>query len=274
MGLLDHKVAVITGSTRGIGKAIAREFVREGAKVVITSSSYANVQAAVAEFPPGTVHGCVCNVVSIADMEQLILEATGKFGKVDCFINNAGISDPFRSITESDPDEWGKVIDTNLKGTYNGSRAAISYFLRENRKGKVINMSGSGSDKGSNTPWISAYGSTKAAIARFTYAVAEEYRQTGISVMLLHPGLVRTGMVSADNPTDELSRQLATFNTILDIFAQPPTVAAKLAVKLASSWSDSKTGIYLSALHGRRKKRLLLTYPFRKIMNRIDRRTY
>ena len=274
MGLLDHKVAVITGSTRGIGKAIAREFVREGAKVVITSSSYANVQAAVAEFPPGTVHGCVCNVVSIADMEQLILEATGKFGKVDCFINNAGISDPFRSITESDPDEWGKVIDTNLKGTYNGSRAAISYFLRENRKGKLINMAGSGSDKGSNTPWISAYGSTKAAIARFTYAVAEEYRHTGISVMLLHPGLVRTGMVSADNPTDELSRQLATFNTILDIFAQPPTVAAKLAVKLASSWSDSKTGIYLSALHGRRKKRLLLTYPFRKIMNRIDRRTY
>ena len=274
MGLLDHKVAVITGSTRGIGKAIAREFVREGAKVVITSSSYANVQAAVAEFPPGTVHGFVCNVISMADMEQLILEATGKFGKVDCFINNAGISDPFRSITESDPDEWGKVIDTNLKGTYNGSRAAISYFLRENRKGKVINMAGSGSDRGSNTPWISAYGSTKAAIARFTCAVAEEYRHTGISVMLLHPGLVRTGMVSADNPTIELSRQLATFNTILDIFAQPPTVAAKLAVKLASSWSDSKTGIYLSALHGRRKKRLLLTYPFRKIMNRIDRRTY
>ncbi len=274
MGMLDHTVAVITGSTRGIGKAIAREFVREGAKVVITSSSYANVQAAVAEFPPGTVHGCVCNVVSMADMEQLILEATGKFGKVDCFINNAGISDPFRSITESDPDEWGKVIDTNLKGTYNGSRAAISYFLRENRKGKVINMSGSGSDKGSNTPWISAYGSTKAAIARFTYAVAEEYRHTGISVMLLHPGLVRTGMVSADNPTIELSRQLATFNTILDIFAQPPSVAARLAVKLASSWSDSKTGIYLSALNGRRKKGLLLTYPFRKIMNRIDRRTY
>ena len=274
MGLLDHKVAVITGSTRGIGKAIAREFVREGAKVVITSSSYANVRAAVSEFPSGTVHGCVCNVVSMADMEQLILEATGRFGKVDCFINNAGISDSFRSITESDPDEWGRVIDTNLKGTYNGSRAAISYFLRENRKGKVINMAGSGSDRGSNTPWISAYGSTKAAIVRFTYAVAEEYRHTGISVMLLHPGLVRTGMVSADNPTIELSRQLATFNTILDIFAQPPSVAARLAVKLASRWSDSKTGIYLSALHGRRKKGLLLTYPFRKITNRIDRRTY
>lgn len=274
MGRLDEKVAVITGSTRGIGKAIAHEFVRQGAKVVITSSSNANVQSAVAEFPPGSAFGCVCDVVSAADMERLIDAATKRFGRIDCFINNAGISDPFMNITESDPERWGRVIDTNLKGTYNGCRAAISYFLREDIPGKIINMAGSGTDSGSNTPWMSAYGSTKAAIARFTYAVAAEYKHTGISVMLLHPGLVRTGMVSSDNPTPELSRQLATFSTILDIFAQSPSVAAKLAVQLASDWSDSKTGIYLSALRGRRKKWLLFTYPFRKMMNRIDRRTY
>jgi NAD(P)-dependent dehydrogenase (short-subunit alcohol dehydrogenase family) len=274
MGVLEDKVAIITGSTKGIGKAIAHEFVREGARVVITSSSNANVQAALLEFPPDSVYGCVCNVVSTVDMEQLIVDTVKKFGRIDVFINNAGISDTFRNITESDPDAWGKVIDTNLKGTYNGCRAAINYFLKENRKGKIINMAGSGTDRKSNTPWISAYGSTKAAIARFTYAVAAEYRHTGISVMLLHPGLVRTGMVSAENPTPELSRQLATFNTILDIFAQSPLVAAQLAVKLASRWSDLKTGVYLSALNGRRKKMLLLTYPFRKILSRIDRRTY
>jgi len=274
MGKLDNKVAIITGSTRGIGKAIAQEFVREGAKVVITSSSNTNVQSAVLDFPPNTVYGCVCNVTSTVDMEQLIVAASNRFGRIDCFINNAGISDPFRSITESDPEIWGTVIDTNLKGTYNGCRAAINYFLKEKIKGKIINLAGSGTDKGSNTPWISAYGSTKAAIARFTYAVAEEYRHTGISVMLLHPGLVRTGMVSSDNPTPELSRQLSTFNTILDIFAQPPSIAANLAVKLASDWSDSKTGVYLSALNGRRKKMLLLTYLFRKMLKRIDRQTY
>ena len=274
MGTLDHKVAVITGSTRGIGKAIAHEFVRQGAKVVITSSSNINVQAAVAEFPPDTAYGFVCDVVSTADMEQLVAEAVKRFGRIDCFINNAGISDPFRNITDSDPDVWGRVIDTNLKGTYNGCRAAISYFLREKIPGKIINMAGSGTDSGSNTPWMSAYGSTKAAISRFTFAVAQEYKHTGISVMLLHPGLVRTNMLSTDNPTPELSRQLATFSTILDIFAQPPSVAAKLAVQLASGWSDTKTGVYLSALNGRRKKWLLFSYPFRKITNRIDRRTY
>jgi glucose 1-dehydrogenase len=274
MGILDHKVAVITGSTRGIGKAIAHEFVRHGAKVVITSSSNTNVQAAVAEFPPDTAHGFVCDVVSIADMEQLVAAAVKKFGRIDCFINNAGISDPFRNITDSDPDVWGRVIDTNIKGTYNGCRAAISYFLKENIPGKIINMAGSGTDSGSNTPWMSAYGSTKAAIARFTFAVAQEYKHTGIAVMLLHPGLVRTNMLRTDNPTPELSRQLATFSTILDIFAQPPSVAARLAVQMASDWSDSKTGAYLSAMNGRRKKWLLFSYPFRKITNRIDRRTY
>ncbi len=274
MGRLDNRVAVITGSTRGIGKAIAHEFVRQGAKVVITSSSALNVEAAVAEFSAGSAYGCLCDVVSISDMERLIAEAVARFGRIDCFINNAGISDPFQNITESDPDVWGKVIDTNLKGTYNGCRAAISYFLRENIPGKIINMAGSGTDSGSNTPWMSAYGSSKAAIARFTFAVAREYRHTAISVMLLHPGLVRTGMVSIENPTQELSRQLATFSTVLDIFAQPPSVAASLAVQLASDWSDSKTGLYLSALNGRKKKWLLMTYPFRKITKRIDRRTY
>lgn len=274
MGKLDRKVAVITGSTKGIGRAIAHEFVREGAKVVITSSSEANIRKTVAEFPEGSVYGCQCDVSSFGDLERLVVSASEHFGRIDCFVNNAGISGSFMSITQSDPVEWGKVIDTNLKGTYYGCRAALNYFLRENIPGKIINMAGSGTDRKSNTPWMSAYGSTKAAIARFTYAIAEEYRSTGISIMLLHPGLVRIEMVNSCNLTPELLRQMETFNTILDIFSQPPSLAAGLAVKMASDWSDSKTGIYLSALNARRKKWLLMTYPFRKITNRVDRKTY
>lgn len=274
MKKLSGKVAVITGSTRGIGRAIARRFLDEGASVVITSSSQSNVDAAVSGFPQERVHGHVCDVSSLRDMETLVDISAGRFGRIDCFINNAGISEPFSPITAGDPVLWSRVIDTNLKGTYFGCRAAIAYYLRENIPGKIINMAGSGTDRGSNTPFISAYGSTKAAIARFTFAIAAEHRQTPLSIMLLHPGLVRTGMVSAENPTPELARQLSTFNTILDIFAQPPDVAASLAVKMASDWSDGKTGIYLSALDGWVKKRLLVTYPFRKLTNRIDRRTY
>jgi short-subunit dehydrogenase len=104
--------------------------------------------------------------------------------------------------------------------------------------------------------------------------MAEECRKSPISVMLLHPGLIRTSIISPEQTTPEFQRQLKTFNTILDIFAQSPDRAARYAVKMASSWSDGKTGLYLSALDGKRKKLMLMSYPFRKLMNRIDRRTF
>lgn len=274
MNKLAGKVAVITGSTKGIGRAIAHEFVRQGARVVITSSSRKNVDAAVGEFPEGSVYGHVCDASSYSEMEELVEASVRRFGAIDCFINNAGISDPFTNVGDSSPEEWSRVIDTNLKGTYYGSRAAIRYFLSAKRKGKIINLAGSGTDRRSNTPFISAYGSTKAAIARFTFAMAEEYRQSEVSIMLLHPGLVRTGMIERTDPTPEFKKQLATFNTILDIFSQSPDRAAGYAVKMASSWSDGKTGLYLSALDGKRRKLMLLSFPFRKLTNRIDRRTF
>jgi len=274
MKQLENRVAIITGSTKGIGRAIAREFVHQGAKVVITSSRRENVEAALRDYSGDSVYGHVCDVSSSAEVEALVEAAVRRFGALDCFINNAGISDPFTSVCDSDPEAWSRVIDTNLKGTYNGSRAAARYFLASGRRGKIINMAGSGTDKGSNTPFISAYGSTKAAIARFTFAMAEEYRQRPLSIMLLHPGLVRTEINSPENPTPELQKQLKTLNLVFDIFAQSPDRAARYAVKMASPWSDGKTGLYLSALDGKRKKMMLLSYPFRKLLNRIDRRIH
>ena len=274
MGKLDEKVAIITGSTRGIGKAIAKAFVQEGAKVVITSSNKDNVAAALDDFPGERAFGHVCDVSDYTEMEKLVATAVERFGRLDVFINNAGISDTFYNITNGDPQEWGRVIDINLKGTYYGTRAALNYFLETGRSGKIINMAGSGTDKKSNTPYISAYGSSKAAIARFTFAVAEEYKNTDVSIMLLHPGLVRTDMTSGAQSTPEMKRQQQTFRTIIDIFAQPPSVAASLAVKMVQEKGGCKTGDYLSALDRKRRKWLLFTYPFRKLLRKIDRKNY
>lgn len=274
MGKLDDKVAVITGSTRGIGKAIAQAFVKEGARVVITSGRRASVDKALEDYPESSVFGHVCDVSDYVEVEKLVATTVNRFGKLDVFINNAGISDTFYNITDSDPDEWGRVIDINLKGTYYGTRAALNYFLKNGHPGKVINMAGSGTDKKSNTPYISAYGSSKAAIARFTFAVAEEYKNTKVSIMLLHPGLVRTDMVSTARLTPEMKRQQRTFQTILDIFSQPPSVAASLAVRMAAENGGCKSGDYISALDQKRRKWLLFTYPFRKLFGRIDRRNY
>ncbi|TNJ37991.1 SDR family NAD(P)-dependent oxidoreductase [Prosthecochloris vibrioformis] len=274
MGLLQDKVAIVTGSSKGIGKVIAHAFVREGARVVVTSSRQANVDAALREFPPDRVIGIQCDVADRQSVEGLLRQTVDTFGALDILVNNAGISDSFYNITDGDPEEWERIVDTNLKGTYYACRAAMAYFLESGRAGKIINMAGSGTDRGSNTPFISAYGSTKAALYRFTMAVAAEYRNSSVSIMLLHPGLVRTDIISTVDPTPEMQKQLKTFETIVDIFAQPPTVAARMAVKLASSWSDGKSGIYLSALSGWRKKKLLFSWPLRKLFNRIDRTTY
>ena len=274
MGKLDNKVAVITGSTRGIGKAIAHAFVEEGARVVITSGRRTSVDKALKDYPESSVFGHACDVSDYVEVEKLVAATVDRFGKLDIFINNAGISDTFYNVTDSDPDEWGRIIDINLKGTYYGTRAALNYFLKNDHPGKIINMAGSGTDKKSNTPYISAYGSSKAAIARFTFAVAEEYKNTPLSIMLLHPGLVRTDMVNTAQLTPEMKRQQQTFQTILDIFSQPPSVAASLAVRMASENSGCKSGDYISALDQKRRKWLLFTYPFRKLFGRIDRRNY
>lgn len=273
MAKLFDKVAIITGSTRGIGKVIAQAFVREGAKVVITSSSKINVDAALNDFPDQSIFGHVCDVSNCAEVEELVTTTVERFGKLDVFINNAGISDTFYNVTDGDPKEWGRVIDINLKGTYYGTRAALNYFLETGNTGRIINMAGSGTDKKSNTPYISAYGSSKAAIARFTFAVAEEYKNQPVSVMLLHPGLVRTEILSGPQ-TPEMKRQQATFRTVVDIFSQSPSVAASLAVKMASEKGGCKNGDYLSALDGKRKKWLLFSYPFRKLFHKIDRTNY
>jgi len=274
VGKLDNKVAIITGSTRGIGKAIAAAFVREGARVVITSARKSSVDKALKEFPGENAYGHVCDVSDYDEVEKLVLSTVEKFGGLDIFINNAGISDTFYNITDSDPREWGRIIDINLKGTYYGCRAALNYFLETGRPGRIINMAGSGTDKKSNTPFISAYGSSKAAIARFTFAVAEEYRQSPVSIMLLHPGLVRTEMVQSVSRTPEMERQQKTFQKIKDIFSQPPSVAASLAVKMCSDQGGCKSGEYHSALDGKRKKWLLFSYPFRKLLKKIDYSSY
>jgi hypothetical protein len=92
--------------------------------------------------------------------------------------------------------------------------------------------------------------------------------------MLLNPGMVRTEILGLHAPSPELQKRLQTFEKVIDIFGQPPSVAAGLAVKLASTWSDGKTKVFLSALSRPRSQWLLLTYPFRKFFGKIDRTDY
>lgn len=272
MKKLLGKIAIVTGSTRGIGKAIAKRFLDEGAKVVISSRHSAHIDKTLAEFDSPNAAGKACDVSDYRQVEALIEFAIERFGALDILVNNAGVAEPFERIINAPLEAWYAPIETNLKGTYHGCRAVLPYFLKRG-KGKIINMAGAGAGR-FNTPFISGYGSSKAAIYRLTMSLSEEYAGTGVDIMLLNPGIVRTEILGLRSPSPELSKRMQAFEKVLDIFAQPPSVAATLAVKLASSWSDGKTKVFLSALSRPRSQWLLLSYPFRKFFGKIDRTAY
>jgi len=273
MGKLQGKIAIITGSTKGIGKTIAKRFLEEGAKVVITSSNQKNVDKAVDEFASDRVFGMACDVVNYDQVEQLIDATVKKFGALDIMINNAGVAEPFKRIVDADLDAWYKPIDINIKGTYHGCRAALKYFLESNRQSKIINLAGAGILK-NNTPYFSAYGSSKAAIYRMTFALAEEYKNTNVDIMLMNPGLVRTEILSVHNPTPELQRRMEIFDKVQDIFSQSPMVAANMTVKMCSDWGTGRNGMFFDAFNTTKKRMMLISYPFRKLLGKIDRTMY
>jgi NAD(P)-dependent dehydrogenase (short-subunit alcohol dehydrogenase family) len=126
---LDGKIAVITGSTKGIGKAIAKRFLEEGAKVVISSRSEANLEKALAEINSPNVAGKACDVSRYSEVESLIQFAIERFGALDILVNNAGVAEPFERIINAPLEAWYAPIETNLKGTYHGCRAVLPLSL-------------------------------------------------------------------------------------------------------------------------------------------------
>ncbi len=275
MKRLEHKVAIVTGASRGIGRAIAKAFLDEGASVVVTSRRQEAADAAVASFQHSNAVAMACDISNYTAVERVVLETIERFGRLDVLVNNAGIAEAYQRIIDAPLEAWYEPIDVNLKGTYHGCRAVLPHFLKQG-KGKIINMAGAGSgDSASdNTACISGYAASKAAIKRLTFSLSQEYKNSGVEIMLLNPGLVRTEILGLHKPTDELRQRANAFEIIRDIFAQPPSVAAELAVKMASEWSNGKSGVYLSALSKWRAQQLLWSYPIRRWLGTIDKTEY
>jgi hypothetical protein len=143
--ILEGKVAVITGSTRGLGLAIARVYAREGAAVVLASRSATAVKQAVDGLTAegAQAAGRPCDVGDLAQVEALATHAMEVFGRLDVWVNNAGISAPYGPTVHIPPDEVTYVIQTNILGVYYGSLVALRHFLSEG-KGKLINVLGHG----------------------------------------------------------------------------------------------------------------------------------
>jgi 3-oxoacyl-[acyl-carrier protein] reductase len=188
---LQNKIAVVTGGTKGIGLSIASALLEEGARVVLAARQEREVAAFAQQLEqcaPGRVEGVVCDVRDYSQVQALMQRAGGRWGGIDFLINNAGVG-IFASIEELTPEQWRKVIDTNLTGVFNCCHAAIPWMKKQGA-GYIINISslaGKNPLKGG-----AAYNASKFGLNGFSEAIMQDLRYDNIRVSYVMPGSVNT----------------------------------------------------------------------------------
>ncbi len=243
MGILDGKTAVVTGSTRGLGLAIAQAYAREGAAVMLCGRSQEALQRATSEITRRgqRASGIVADVGNLADVKRVAEQAVQAFGKIDIWVNNAGVAGVYGPTAALDPAVVERGIRTNILGVYYGSIVAIKCFQVQDAGGKLINMLGRG-DR-TPVPLQNAYAPTKAWVRSFTHALAREYSDKRIGVYMLNPGLMHTALMREITVVHGFEEKVKPLATVMRLWANPPTTAAEKAIWLASSATDRKTGL-------------------------------
>ncbi|WP_395156834.1 SDR family NAD(P)-dependent oxidoreductase [Ilumatobacter sp.] len=234
LGLTDH-VAIVTGASRGLGRAIAKTFVNEGVRVIAAARSMDDLSALAAEHP-GLITPVECDMSDIAAVETLVEPAVDTYGRLDIVVNNAGIA-PAGRFVEMELDEWHRVFAINLFGPVALTRRAGKVFLAQG-SGKVINVASTSGLRGK--PTLAAYSSSKGAMLRFTEATAGEWASKGIQVNVIAPGAFETDAQAA--VTGDADVLKARLRKIPARRMGEPSEIGPLACYLASSASDFVTG--------------------------------
>jgi glucose 1-dehydrogenase len=268
MAILQDKVIVITGSTRGFGLAIARACADEGAQVVVSSRSAEAVDRAVNELRAAgrKATGMPCDVCDLAQVEALAAHAVETFGRFDVWVNNAGFVGPYGPTAHVPPQLFMRSVQTNIVGTYQGSIVALRAFLPAG-KGKLINVLGRGADR-KPTAMQNAYTATKSWERSFTLAMAQEYKDSGVGIFAINPGMMTTEMLTDLTAISGYESGLQAMPTIIRMWAKPPEVPAQKIVWLASSATDGRTGLEINEM----SRGILLSGALREGLRRLTRR--
>lgn len=205
---LTGKAAIVTGASRGIGAATAKQLAHYGAHVILAARTGAEIESVAQEIRKsgGTAKALMCDVTDFKAVETAVRHCNEQFGALDILVNNAGLIEPITHLADSDPAQWAQIVDVNYKGVYHGLRAAIPIMVQQGR-GTIINIS-SGAATSALEGW-SHYCSSKAAVLSLTRCADREYRGQGIHVVGLSPGTVATDMQiaiksSGINPVSQL----------------------------------------------------------------------
>jgi 3-oxoacyl-[acyl-carrier protein] reductase len=238
--MLKDKKAIITGGTRGIGKAIAKKFAESGCSIALFGTNATVGKEAVEEIAASCNHPNFkisfyqVNVGNTVEVEAAIKQVMEEFGSVDILVNNAGITRD-NLLMKMGEEDWDQVIDTNLKSVYNTSKALIRTMMKA-RFGKIINITSVVGLIGN--PGQTNYAASKAGIIGFTKALAKEVASRNISVNCIAPGFIQTAMT--DVLTDEQKKSLLG-QIPMNRLGQPEEIA-NAALFLASDASNYITG--------------------------------
>ncbi|HTU26691.1 MAG TPA: SDR family oxidoreductase [Pirellulales bacterium] len=200
---LDGKVAIVTGASKGIGRATALRLAKEGAAVVVNFAGSAHLAAEVVkeiEQGGGKAAAVQADLGKLADVERLFDETIRRFGKVDILVNNAGVffTKPLVEVSEA---EFDRIFDVNVKGVYFACQQAVK---RMADGGRIINLSSS--TTAMMLPRYSAYVATKGAIEQFSHVLAKEVGQRGITVNVVSPGPTDTDLFGSDKTEEDKKR--------------------------------------------------------------------
>ena len=251
---------VITGSTQGIGKGLAREFCSRGHNVVIAGRNAERVNETIAMLnrEPGKVDGQPCDVSLQPQVEALWNLATESFGSVDIWINNAGLARTVWPILEVPQEEIETMVHTNMLGTINGCRVAASGMVQQGH-GKLFNILGGGSD-GEYFPGLGIYGTTKRGLDYFTNALVKELAGTPVIVGKIRPGMIITEAVIREARTDPegFNKSRKMMNNLVDTVE---TVAPFLVDRILDT---DKSGTKIRWLNGGKMAGRILAGMIRK----------
>ena len=202
---LENKIAVVTGGTKGIGRAIAEELLRSGATVFICARDKSELKRALEQLSAlGKVDGEICDVRSEAQVEMMLAEATRVFGGIDILVNNAGVGFIGKTVEEMSAEEFEQTLQTNLFGVFYACHHAIPLMKRRGG-GYIINIS---SLAGQNAhPKMAAYNASKFGLNGFTEALMQEVRADKIKVTAICPGSVNT-YFGGDEPSADKAWQI------------------------------------------------------------------
>ena len=242
------KSIVITGSTRGIGRGLAESFLARGCKVAVSGRSAEAVQQLVGELAAQAgaerVAGQACDITREQDLEALWDCARKAFGRVDVWINNAGISIHRAPLWEQSAEDLEAIVDTNLTGMLLACKVSMA-GMKEQGGGQIWNMEGFGSN-GMAQPGLAAYGATKRAVNYLNQALRKDAAGTGVQICTLSPGIVITDLLVGDYDLDspEWQRAKRMFNILGD---RVETVTPFLADGILKASRDGAKVAWLTA---------------------------